>query len=276
MVEPDSSALDRMGMLGRMPPLGRERSRGAGIRCPLRAIVTAGVLLGLVAPAGAHPDGAPVPGHVDEELSYRAVSSRFGTIGTGTLSVTAADAIRGHAVIRLGFVFRGRVGPFRVSDETYSWITSGEMRSVRYRKEERSPLGARTERVEIFPGERRWQAFGGASGDTPTADPLDELSILYYLRTLPLKDGDSYTLTRHFDQARNPVRVQVLRRERTVVPAGEFATVVVEMRVRDSRVFRGDGTLRLSLTDDEDRIPVRIASTAPWLGSTEMLLVRSR
>jgi hypothetical protein len=67
------------------------------------------------------------------------------------------------------------------------------------------------------------------------------------------------------------VVVKVLRRERTTVPAGQFATVVVEMRVKDSR-FGGDGTLVLYLTDDAAHVPVRIESSAPWVGSTRMLL----
>lgn len=263
-----------MDALQDLPVPGPSRARRRG-HAKVRAIVTAGVLLATAGPGGAQNGNGGFPFRADESLSYRAVSSRFGTIGTGTLAVSRAGAIRGEAVYRLGFEFRGRVGPFRVSDATFSWVSTDRLRSIRYHKRERSPLGSRDERVEIYPAERWWQAVGGASGDTPTSDPLDELSFLYFIRTLPLADGESHTLARHFDRERNPVRVRVLRRERTTVPAGEFATIVVEMRVRDSRVFGGDGTLRLFLTDDERRIPVRIESSAPWVGATSMLLLRT-
>lgn len=249
---------------------GRSGERGG----TARTLLAAGVLLALAGPGGAQSDNGAFQFAADEELSYRAVSSRFGTIGTGRLGVSSAEPIRGEAVYRLAFEFRGRVGPFRVTGETSSWVSTGDMHSIRYRNRERSPLGSHDEQVEIYPRERRWKGVGGRGGDTPTPHPLDELSFLYFIRTLPLADGETHTLTRHFDADRNPVHVRVLRRERTTVPAGEFATVVVEMRVRDSRVFGGDGTLRLFLTDDARRIPVRIDSSARLIGATSMLLVR--
>jgi hypothetical protein len=146
------------------------------------------------------------------------------------------------------------------------------MHSLRYHKRERSPLGSRREEVDIFPEEGRWEGLEGGAGETSTREPLDELSFLYYIRSLPLRDGDSYTLARHFDSARGPVVVVVLRREQTTVPAGKFSTVVVEMRVSDDRVFGGNGSMRLYLTDDAIRIPVRIESSVPWVGSTRLVL----
>lgn len=214
-----------------------------------------------------------VPFGPGEELTYRAVSSRFGTFGTGTMSIGAEEMVRGEPAYRLRFDFEGRVGPFRVTDRTRSWLVADEMHSVRYQKRERSPLGSRAEDVEIYPAERQWRAPGGLGGETPSAAPLDELSFLYFIRTLPLRDGERHAVQRHFDAARNPVHVRVLRREVTRVPAGEFRTVVVEMRVRDSDVFGGDGTVRLHLTDDARRVPVLIESSAPWVGATRMELV---
>src|SRR5690606_11555826 len=105
--------------------------------------------------------------------------------------------------------------------------------------------------------------------------PLDELSFIYFLRSLPLEEGESHALARHFDPERNPVVVRVLRRERVSVPAGDFATVVVEMRVKDQRTFAGNGALRLYLTDDARRIPVRIESSAPVVGAMTLLLERA-
>ena len=245
---------------------------------PLAALLVGGAVTAQAQSArsvvGAQPDfsgGTPfAPG---EELSYRAVSSRFGTFGTGTMSIQGEETVRGASAYRLRFDFEGRVGPFRVSDRTRSWLVADEMLSVRYQKRERSPLGSRSEDVEIYPDERRWRAPGSLGGETPSADPLDELSFLYFIRTLPLRDGESHAVHRHFDAARNPVEIRVLRRETTRVPAGEFRTVVVEMRVKDTKVFGGDGTLRLHLMDDDRRIPVLIESSAPWVGRTRLELV---
>lgn len=217
----------------------------------------------------AQPD---LPFAAGEVLTYRAVSGRFGSFGTGTFRVSGPEQVRGASALKLSFDFRGRVGPFRVEDRTRSWIARDGEASFRYEKRENSPLGSRREEVEIYPQERRWQSAAGTRGNTPTAEPLDELSFLYYLRSLPLAEGDEYSLTRHFDVERNPVAVRVLRRERTRVPAGDFATVVVEMRVHDDRVDEKNGAMRIYLTDDAARIPVRIESSARWVGSTHLLL----
>lgn len=218
---------------------------------------------------GPQPD---LPFAAGEVLTYRAVSGRFGSFGTGVFRVAGPEQLRGTSALKLSFDFKGRVGPFRVEDRTRSWIARDGERSLRYEKNESSPLGRREEEVEIYPAERRWQSAAGEQGSTPTPQPLDELSFIYYLRSLPLEPGDEYSLTRHFDVDRNPVVVRVLRRERTRVPAGEFATVVVEMRVRDDRLSEKDGTMRIFLTDDDARIPVRIESSARWVGATHLLL----
>jgi hypothetical protein len=66
--------------------------------------------------------------------------------------------------------------------------------------------------------------------------------------------------------------VRVVGRELVTVPAGRFQTVVVEMTVRDERRYGGEGTVRLHLTDDERRIPVRIASRMRLAGVTVLSL----
>lgn len=206
-----------------------------------------------------------------ELLTYRAVSNRIGTFGTGTLRVDGPEDVRGDPALRLSFDFSGRVGIFRVADRSRSWVGRGPLASLRYERVERSPLGSRREEVEIYPEEGRWTDGNGEAGVTATASPLDELSFLYFLRSLPLADADEYAFHHHFDPHRNPVRLRVLGRETVEVPAGVFETIVVEMRVRDERV----SAMRLHLTDDARRIPVRIDSSAPIVGVTRLLLERA-
>ena len=46
----------------------------------------------------------------------------------------------------------------------------------------------------------------------------------------------------------------------------------VEMRVRDTRNYKGEGVIRFSFSDDACRRPVRIASTIPEAGTVTMTL----
>jgi hypothetical protein len=241
-----------------------------------RLAMTFLVLLAAAARVEAQSESAVTPFAPGEVLTYRAISGRFGSFGSGTLRVDGPELVRGVAVSRLSFDFRGRIALMRIEDHTTSWVSTAGMHSLRYHKSERSPLGSRSEEIEIFPEEGRWQGLAGGSGTTTNGAPLDELSFLYYIRSLPLRDGDTYTLARHFDSVREPVLVAVLRREQTVVPAGEFSTVVVEMRVTDARVFGGSGVMRLYITDDATRIPVKIESSMPWVGSTRLVLESSQ
>ena len=224
--------------------------------------VLAAALLPLV---GAAP--AALPFGVGEELVFSMRSHRFGALGTGVMRVDGPEELRGERAWLLRFDYRGRIGPVSAEDRTRSWLVPGRMSSLRYRKHERTPLGSRSEEVELFPAERRWEAPGRASGRSPTDAPLDELSFLYFLRTLPLRDGAVYTLDRHFDPERNPVVVRVVGRTRLSVPAGEFSTVEVVMEVKAPAHAKGKrGVVQLHLTDDARRTPVRIESTAPLLG----------
>jgi hypothetical protein len=96
------------------------------------------------------------------------------------------------------------------------------------------------------------------------------------MRQLPLDIDSTYSFDRHFEMERNPVTVRVLGRETVTTKAGEFRTIVVEMRVRDQARYRksgGEGVLRFFLSDDAHRIPVRIESAMPVFGTAVFTLV---
>lgn len=213
-----------------------------------------------------------VPFTIGEELVYRASSSRFGKLGTGVMSVAGPEEVRGRQTYVLGFDFRGRMGPAVLRDQTRSWLDPRAMASLRYRKTEKTPLASRSEAVEMHLAERHWESADGEEGGIPTAAPLDELSFLFFLRTISLEEGATYSLDRHFDARRNPVRIRVLERTRVSVPAGEFDAVKVEMRVRDPDRYGGEGVIRMYVTDDARRIPVRIESSMPFVGSVTLAL----
>jgi hypothetical protein len=232
--------------------------------------ISAGIisLLATLGPAiqALQPPPSPGPFGIGEELVYQLRAARFGRVGTGTMRVEGPDSIRGRPTYRLHFDIKGRVGPFNIEDCTRSWLDPTGPSALRYEKRERHPLSTRVEEVELFPAESRWQATDGASGETLTEHPLDELSFIYLLRTLDLEDGAEFSLDRHYQAERNPVLVRVLGRERVALPSGVFSTILVEMRVRDGRRFNGSGLILLHLTDDAQRYPVRIETAMPVVG----------
>lgn len=213
-----------------------------------------------------------LPFTIGEKLNYRVSVSKMGKVGTGSMWVEGPVDVRGVSTWLLRFDFQAGLGPMKAVDRTSSWLDPERMATQRYFKHEKHVLAKHDERVEIFASEGKWTAADGASGTSPTTEPLDELSFMYFIRTLALKDDTTYRFDRHFDPARSPTGVKVVRREVVTTPAGKFQTVLVEMRVRDARRYRGEGLIRINLSDDAMRIPVRIESQMPVIGSAVMTL----
>jgi hypothetical protein len=254
------------------------------------ATVRAAVALGLALPTalgawgaavpraaraqGAVPPAAARPFAVGESLTYRVRVGKFGDVGRGAMWVDGPVEVRGQSAYLLRFEFATRVGLVKVANRTESWIDPVTMATLRFHKHERQPLNSHDQRVELYPDQRRWEAADGTTGRSPCEHPLDELSYLYYLRTLPLPDDTTFTFAHHYDAARNPTVVRVLGRETVSTPAGEFRTVAVEMRVRDGRHYKGDGggVLRINLSDDPRRLLVRMQSQMPVVGAAVLTL----
>jgi hypothetical protein len=212
------------------------------------------------------------PFHVGEQLRYAVRLSAVNLRGHGAMWVDGPQFVRGTETYVLHFGFKARLGPVKVSDTTESWLDPRRMASLRFVKRERHPFSSHDEDVALFPDEKRWSAADGKSGAAITAEPLDELSFIYFLRTVPLETDSTYSFNRHFDAARNPTTVKVVRRESVTVGAGSFNAVLVEMRVRDPARYRGEGVIRIHFTDDERRIPLRIESTLPVAGTALLTL----
>lgn len=237
----------------------------------IRFFSAAAILSAFGAVSGA-AQSASLPFRVGEKLSYRVSVSNMGTVGSGSMWIEGPVDIRGVSTWLLRFDFSAGLGPMKAVDRTSSWLDPVRMAAQRYIKHEKHVLSRREERVEIFAADRRWSGSNGESGMSPSSDPLDELSFIYFIRTLPLTADTAYILNRHFDPARSPTTVRVVRREIVKTPAGRFATILVEMRVRDSRRYKGEGVIRINLSDDAMRIPVRIESAMPVVGTAVMTL----
>lgn len=216
------------------------------------------------------PDGLPF--HAGERLTYRVQVSKLGKAGSAVMSMKGPMEIRGVAVYALRFDVNAGIGPIKAADRTGSWVDLARMASMRFTKEERHPFSKRKESVELFLDRGRWEAADGTSGDIAAEAPLDELSFMYFIRTLPLVVGSVYHLNRHFDARRNPTTVRMVRRDTIDTPAGRFPVVLAEMRVRDSRRYDGEGVIHIYFSDDDLRLPVRIESAMPVFGTAVLTL----
>jgi hypothetical protein len=229
-------------------------------------------LLTLARVATAQTDGvprAPVPFFVGERAEY---SVKFGpfSVGSGLMEVAGIDTVRGQEAWHTIFKVRGGVPGYRVDDRLESWIDTRTFSSLRQRQELSEGSREREREFEIFP-ERREYVEDHHEPSPTVENPLDDGSFLYFIRTIPLELGKEYVFERYFRPDRNPVRVQVLRKERIRVPAGTFETIVIRPIIKAKGVFSENGRAELWLTDDDKRLMVQMKSRLS-IGSLNLYL----
>jgi len=235
---------------------------------PLRILA----LLVLVGSFAGAQEAAWRPFDLGERLTYRVKVAMMGASGHATMWVDGPVEIRGTPVMILHSESKAGFGPFSGTDKSTSWFDATRLASLRFVQHERHVVSKGSDSVEMNLDGRRWTAADGRSGTSPTDTPLDALSFIYFLRTLPLDSDSLQSFTRHFDADRSPTTIRVLGRDTIATSAGRYATITVEMRVRDRRHYAGEGVIKLDLSDDARRIPVRIESRVPVVGTTVMTL----
>ena len=210
----------------------------------------------------------PVPFSVGERADY---SVKFGvfSVGRGSTEVVGLDTVRGIEAWRLQYRVRGGVPGFRVDDLMESWMHTTTLASLRFRQDLREGSHDRETTFEIFPDSVYVQDT--REPQKTVTQPLDEGSFFFFVRTIPLEVGQEYVFDRYFRPDRNPVRIQVLRRETIEVPAGKFETVVVRPIFKSRGVFSEGGRAEVWLTDDSRRLMVQLKSHMK-LGSLSLFL----
>ncbi|MFN5582126.1 DUF3108 domain-containing protein [Gemmatimonas sp.] len=217
--------------------------------------------------------GPDLPFPVGEVLDYQVRVSLGGTIGQGQMRVEGPVTERGVVTWRLVSEMHAKRAFVKATDRTVSWLDPVRFASTRFEKIERHPLSNAEERVEIDAAAGTYRDAKGAPRALGSTLPLDELSFLYFLRTLPIGKDGSYHFHRHFDDARNPTMVSVGGEEVVDTPLGAFTTRVVIMHVRDPKHYKGVGLIKLNIDTSACRLPVRITSRMPIVGTTTLTLV---
>jgi hypothetical protein len=102
---------------------------------------------------------------------------------------------------------------------------------------------------------------------------LDELSVLYYVRGLPLVEGHTVQAKVFASRKNWDLEVRVLGRETLDTVLGQRDTLMVEPLLKFEGIFQQKGRVIVWLTNDADRIPVLMKSEIK-IGSFVSTLVR--
>jgi len=217
---------------------------------------------------------APLPFAPGEHAVYQVKLGPF-TAGTGTLSVAGITTVQGQQTFHTVMTLRGRVALFEVDDRYESWVDTDGLFSRRFHQRLREGSYRRDRTYHFNPEQRTYRRENDETGTLPTSQPLDDLSFLYFARTLPLEVGATYTLPRYFKADGNPVVLRVIRRETISVPAGRFRTIVVRPVIRTDGMFGEGGRAEVYFSDDAHRIPVLIRTAGVPLGGDLVMRLRS-
>lgn len=214
-----------------------------------------------------------VPFGPGERLQYDVRLGAFGRRGEGHMEVVGLDSVRGHTTYHVTMAIAGGLLFAKVNDYYQSWFDVSDLVTRRFIQDVDEINYERFRHWELYPEERRFErADNGVEGDLPTDQPLDDVSFLYFVRTLPLEVGDEYSFDRYFREGGNPVVIRVLRTDTVTVPAGTFETVVVQPIIQTKGLFSQGGEAELHFTTDERRLMVYMKSKVPLVGALSLHL----
>ena len=206
----------------------------------------------------------PYPFAVGETLHYEARLGYF-PVGTAVATVTRMDRERGMPAFVFDLTGEGGPPGIRVRYELTSWARSTRFASLRFHRKMVQGSSVQEQRYQILPDSSRYRQEGLAQDWVAPRDALDELAFLYYLRTIPLEVGRSYTFSRYFQTGYNPVQVRVTGRDALTLYDGTSVPCLgVEVTARGK-------TVGMRLTDDARRLPVELDLPLPY-GSVTLVL----
>ncbi len=246
-----------------------------------RSAVVLAVASALAAPLVAQDDGPPatVPFGPGETASYRVTLGLFGTVGEGAMEVVDVEDVRGHRTYHLRLTVEGGVLFAKVDDTLESWLDVNGLFSRRFLQNQREVGHRRHRQYDLYPEDRRWASMtfredtlrdGGELLHTDV--PLDDVSFLYFVRTIPLEVGETYVFERYFKERGNPVKLEVLRRDTVEVGAGTFPVIVVKPIIQTEGLFSEGGNAEVYFSDDSRRLVVQLKSSVPVIGSLNLYL----
>jgi hypothetical protein len=224
---------------------------------------------------GPDPLAAKVPFGPGERLDYQVKLGKLNA-GEGSLAVEGVDTVRGRPTYHLTMNIKGSTlfGALKVTDAYQSWLDTRDLVSLHFVSDKHEVRYKSFKEFAIYPSEKRWQQLDENHADSMSTDqPLDEIAFMYWLRTIPLEVGQTYTYDRYFQRKSNPVVIKVVRRESREVPAGTFDCIVVQPVITNAGgLFGKGGNAELYFTDDTDRRLVYMRSELPVVGSITLHL----
>ena len=201
-----------------------------------------------------------VPFKPGESLTY-AAKVNFMNAGTATMSVEGIEMIRDRPTYHTIFNVKGRVLFFHVDDHYESWFDTTSLVSLHH-VQHIDETKYKIDKVYDFYPDRRVYVRNGEE-KASVEKPLDEGSFIYFMRSVPLEVGKTYSFNRYYQPDKNPVIIKVDRLEHIKVPAGEFDAIVLKPIIKSKGLFGENGQAEVWFSTDSSRTLLRLKSKLP-------------
>lgn len=214
-----------------------------------------------------------VPFSVGERLEY---GGKLGFIraGSAVLEVAGVETMRGYRSWKFSFVTEVSVPLYRNRSDFTSWTGIEDFISRQFVKNVTENGRERLETFRIYPDSGFYRRNTNTETKATPRTPLDDVAFFYWVRTIPLKVGETYRSTNYFRDEHNPVIIKVEKREvremfdGTKVPMLLLRPIVNE----DGGMFHEKSKAKLWITDDARRLPVEIQSDIKFAGNLTLEL----
>jgi hypothetical protein len=204
---------------------------------------------------------------VGEYLKFRV---HYGIINAGYATIEVKDAtLNGQSVYRVigkGFSTGMTKFFFNVEDVYESYIdkdTRNPYRFVRkideggYTKNQEGFFNQNTNKILVKDYKHKTEKSFDFSKNTQ-----DILSSFYYLRNYPnvnkIKAGESVVINMFFDNETTKFKLKFMGREDIKTKFGVVSTMIFKPLVQSGRIFKEQESLTIWISDDYNKIPVRI------------------
>lgn len=190
-------------------------------------------------------------------------------INSGTSVFEVRDAVYdNHSVLKISSTVKSNsfISMFYpIKDVVESYIDATNYQPYRYRSVQQEG-SYRSDKEILFDREKNVATFinhksGGKSQVIEIPEGVhDPLSVVYYLRTIPVQAGQTINIDVN-DGRKNWTLVAIaMAKERLNVPAGTFDTIKVKTLIKYEGLSVNKGDVIIWFTDDEIRMPVKMVS----------------
>ncbi len=212
-----------------------------------------------------------------EKLEYE-VGYQFITAGTGYFHIQPEPIERyGRKAFDVRFLVRSLQSLewlYRVRDFYRSVIDIGGIFPWEFEQKIRE--GKYKRDFKAYFDQFNNKAFAGDDEHDTPEYVHDIVSAFYYVRTLNLgsmRNDSTFYMKNFFGDTTYNLGVKILGRQTIEVEAGKFRCIVIEPLVMEGGLFKNEGNIYIWLSDDDRKIPVKVA-TKVLIGEVSAELVR--